>query len=141
MSVGSTSVARVVPNSSRISRTARLGRWRLATGRPAGARPDAHLHQPTTTRGEKVRSHSNQPYDVVVQQITIAPGGHTGWHTHPGNAVAAIKSGTLTIYDGDDPSCSGRDYPAGTRRQGRLLGGALSTRCFRAPAGPGSPQE
>src|SRR3712207_7727394 len=24
------------------------------------------------------------PCDTAVQQVTIAPGGHTGWHTHPG---------------------------------------------------------
>ena len=27
--------------------------------------------------------------------------------------MAVIKSGTLTIYDGDDASCTGRDYTAG----------------------------
>ncbi len=83
---------------------------------PAAATPGSGASSTIVARGaatEKVKSHSNQPYDVVVQQITIAPGGHTGWHTHPGNAVAVIKSGTLTIYDGDDPSCSGRDYTAG----------------------------
>jgi len=62
---------------------------------------------------EKVKVHGNQPYDAVVQEITIAPGGHTGWHTHPGNALAVIKSGTLTIYEGDDRSCTARTYSAG----------------------------
>ena len=62
---------------------------------------------------EKVKTRGNEPYEAVVQQITIAPGGHTGWHTHPGNAIAIIKAGTLTIYDGDDPSCTPRTYSAG----------------------------
>lgn len=62
---------------------------------------------------EKVKTRGNEPYEVVVQQITIAPGGHTGWHTHPGNAMAIIKSGTLTIYDGDDPSCTPKTFSAG----------------------------
>ncbi len=86
------------------------------TAIPAAATPGSGASSTIVARGaavEKVKSHSNRPYDVVVQQITIAPGGHTGWHTHPGNAVAVIKSGTLTIYDGDDPSCEGRDYTAG----------------------------
>ena len=62
---------------------------------------------------EKVKTRGNEPYDVVVQQIVVAPGGHTGWHTHPGTAVAVVKAGTLTIYDGDDPSCSPRTFSAG----------------------------
>jgi quercetin dioxygenase-like cupin family protein len=62
---------------------------------------------------EKVKTRGNQAYDAVVQQITIAPGGHTGWHTHPGNAIAIIKAGTLTIYDGDNRSCTPRKYNAG----------------------------
>jgi quercetin dioxygenase-like cupin family protein len=62
---------------------------------------------------EKVKTQGNQPYDAVVQQLTIAPGGTTGWHTHPGNAIAVVKAGALTIYDGDDPSCAPHTYSAG----------------------------
>lgn len=83
---------------------------------PAAATPGSGASGTILARGvttEKIKSHSNRPFDVVVQQITIAPGGHTGWHTHPGSAIAVVKSGTLTIYDGDDPSCTGRQVPAG----------------------------
>jgi quercetin dioxygenase-like cupin family protein len=45
--------------------------------------------------------------------VTIAPGGTTGWHTHPGPAVVVIKSGSFTLYDGDDPTCTGGVYSAG----------------------------
>lgn len=62
---------------------------------------------------EKVKTRGNEPYDAVVQQIVIAPGGHTGWHTHPGIAIAVIKAGTLTIYDGDDRSCAPTTFTAG----------------------------
>jgi quercetin dioxygenase-like cupin family protein len=62
---------------------------------------------------DKVKTRGNQPYDVVVQKLAVAPGGHTGWHTHPGIAVAVVKAGTLTIYDGDDASCSPRTFHAG----------------------------
>jgi quercetin dioxygenase-like cupin family protein len=62
---------------------------------------------------EKLKTRGNEPYDVVVQQLVLAPGGTTGWHTHPGSAVAVIKSGTLSIYDGDDPSCAPHRYNAG----------------------------
>lgn len=62
---------------------------------------------------KRVKTRGNEPYDVVVQQLTIAPGGHAGWHTHPGSALAVVRSGTLTIYDGDDRSCSPHTYSAG----------------------------
>ena len=54
------------------------------------------------------------PIDVADQTITIQPGGHTGWHSHPGPALATIKSGTLTLYDGDDPNCTPHVYNAGS---------------------------
>ena len=50
---------------------------------------------------------------TVVQEIVIAPGGHTGWHSHPGPVVVLIKSGTMSFYDGDDPTCTVRTYTAG----------------------------
>jgi quercetin dioxygenase-like cupin family protein len=87
----------------------------LVTG-IAVATPGSGASATTLARGhatEKVKTRGDQPYDVVVQQITIAPGGHTGWHTHPGNAIAVIKSGALTIYDGDDRSCAPRTYNVG----------------------------
>lgn len=34
--------------------------------------------------------------DVIVSEITIAPGGSTGWHYHDGQVIAVLKSGTLT---------------------------------------------
>lgn len=34
--------------------------------------------------------------DYVVREITVQPGGSTGWHFHDGTLYAAIKQGTLT---------------------------------------------
>jgi quercetin dioxygenase-like cupin family protein len=51
--------------------------------------------------------------ETVMQQIVIAPGGNTGWHTHPGPAVVLIKSGQMSFYDSDDPTCTARTYSAG----------------------------
>lgn len=53
------------------------------------------------------------PIDVADQTITIQPGGHTGWHSHPGPALAVIKSGTLTLYNGNDPACTPHVFTAG----------------------------
>jgi quercetin dioxygenase-like cupin family protein len=52
--------------------------------------------------------------DVYVLTVTIAPGGHTGWHTHPGPSVVSVRSGTATYYSGDDPGCAARTYSAGS---------------------------
>ena len=36
--------------------------------------------------------------DTAYQQLTIAPGGHTGWHTHPGPTFVAVAQGEGTLY-------------------------------------------
>ena len=38
--------------------------------------------------------------DTAYQQLTIAPGGHTGWHTHPGPTFVAVAQGEGTLYHG-----------------------------------------
>jgi len=48
--------------------------------------------------------------ETVVQHIVVQPGGFTGWHTHPGPAVAIVAEGTLTLYQGKDRHCRGWDY-------------------------------
>ncbi len=63
--------------------------------------------------GNKHVAHLGDPSEVVTQEITIAPGGHTGWHSHPGPVLVQIRSGTLTFYSADDPSCTGHSYAAG----------------------------
>ncbi|MFN2511834.1 MAG: cupin domain-containing protein [Pyrinomonadaceae bacterium] len=45
-----------------------------------------------------------------MQKIVILPGGHTGWHSHPGPVVVLVNSGEMSFYDGDDPTCTGRTY-------------------------------
>jgi quercetin dioxygenase-like cupin family protein len=57
--------------------------------------------------------HAPDAQETVVQEIVIGPGGHTGWHSHPGPVVVLVKSGALTFYDGDDPGCTPRRYEAG----------------------------
>jgi quercetin dioxygenase-like cupin family protein len=44
----------------------------------------------------------------------FAPGGQSGWHTHPGPSLITVKAGTVTAYSGDDPSCTPHVYAAGT---------------------------
>jgi quercetin dioxygenase-like cupin family protein len=51
--------------------------------------------------------------DVHVVRNTLDPGGHSGWHSHPGPSLITVTSGTITNYDGDDPTCTPHVYSAG----------------------------
>lgn len=47
---------------------------------------------------------------VYDQSVTIQPGGHTGWHTHPGPVLVNVVSGTFRVQEAD---CSWEDYVPG----------------------------
>lgn len=53
------------------------------------------------------------PSDLYVQSNVWAPGGTTGWHTHPGHSLIILTAGTVTEYEGDDASCTPHRYSAG----------------------------
>jgi len=40
---------------------------------------------------------SSDEADVVIGQLTIEQGGHTGWHTHPGPTFLTVAVGTLEV--------------------------------------------
>jgi mannose-6-phosphate isomerase-like protein (cupin superfamily) len=49
--------------------------------------------------------------DLAFQQLTINPGGYTGWHTHPGPTFVAMAQGEGTLYQ-DAASCPSAKYSA-----------------------------
>ena len=51
----------------------------------------------------KLQLEASQPIDVATQIVTFQPGGFSGWHTHPGPVFFTVRTGTLTVYEGDDP--------------------------------------
>ena len=51
--------------------------------------------------------------DIAFQQVTIAPGGHTGWHTHPGPTFVAVAQGEGTLYHGIS-GCPAHKYGTGS---------------------------
>lgn len=59
------------------------------------------------------RQRTRNSSDLYVQSNVWQPGGHTGWHTHPGHSLITVTAGTLTAYDGDDPSCTPQVYTVG----------------------------
>jgi quercetin dioxygenase-like cupin family protein len=62
----------------------------------------------------KARIDTKGDSDLNVIRVTFQPLGYTGWHTHPGPSLITVVSGTVTEYDGDDPSCVPHVYPVGT---------------------------
>jgi quercetin dioxygenase-like cupin family protein len=75
------------------------------------------------TKAVKIQVDSVQPLmtcgdsnvcDTVVQQVTINPGGHSGWHTHPGPTFVAIAQGEGTLYHSDEAGCPGHKFGKGS---------------------------
>lgn len=61
--------------------------------------------------------------DVVMVQITVEPGGYSGWHSHPGGAIIVVKQGSLTVYRSVGSQCETTTYSAGqafTERPGEV---------------------
>jgi len=51
--------------------------------------------------------------DVYVTHLKIVPGGHGGWHSHPGPSFICVRAGTATFYDECD-DFTRHQYPVGT---------------------------
>src|SRR2546430_10539089 len=71
-----------------------------------------HIQSKAGTYDAELKSHDNT--DIVVVSVDVAPGGHSGWHFHPGPVLVIVKTGTITFYMGDDPTCTAHVHPAGT---------------------------
>jgi quercetin dioxygenase-like cupin family protein len=61
----------------------------------------------------KVRLKSKGISDVFVTNLKIVPGGHGGWHSHPGPSIICVKAGTATFYD-ECVDFVPQVFPAGT---------------------------
>jgi quercetin dioxygenase-like cupin family protein len=72
------------------------------------------FHVESESGGFDVELKSKGLSDIVTQTITLAPEGHSGWHSHPGPAIVSVKAGSLTFYEAHDPSCTPHVFPAGT---------------------------
>jgi quercetin dioxygenase-like cupin family protein len=67
----------------------------------------------TKTGNWKSRLKTKGASDLEVLEVKIAPGGSSGWHSHPGPSMVIVKSGTATFYLGDDPTCTPHIVHAG----------------------------
>ena len=50
---------------------------------------------------------------MYVQSNVWEPGGTSGWHSHPGHSLILVMTGTVTAYEGDDPTCTPHVYSQG----------------------------
>ena len=62
---------------------------------------------------DHIRIKSKDFTDVYITEITIVPGGHGGWHSHPGPSFITVKSGTAAFLDDCDDFIP-HTYAAGT---------------------------
>jgi quercetin dioxygenase-like cupin family protein len=51
--------------------------------------------------------------DVAMAQITVGPGGSSGWHSHPGGAIIVVQQGSITLYRSVGGECQTTPYTAG----------------------------
>jgi quercetin dioxygenase-like cupin family protein len=86
--------------------------WKVAWATGSSGLTTTILAGPSLLEGFKVKSESEINEleieakgfsDVYVVHNKVAPGGHTGWHSHPGPSIVSVVSGTATEYHGDDP--------------------------------------
>ncbi len=60
----------------------------------------------------QLKLNSKGKTDLYVQSNTWPALSSAGWHTHPGPSLVVITSGTVTAYEGDDPTCTPHIYSA-----------------------------
>lgn len=52
--------------------------------------------------------------DVAIVRATLAAGGSTDWHGHPGPSAVVVTAGTIRVLQATpNGGCSGADYAAG----------------------------
>ena len=62
---------------------------------------EIHLNSNSDINDVKIKTKGDS--DVYVVRNVIVPGGHTGWHTHPGPSIISVAAGTVTEYRSDVP--------------------------------------
>jgi hypothetical protein len=86
----------------------RFGEIDVSSFFPHGTKGDANKQLWSSLQQTKGSS------DVYVQSNVWAPGGSTGWHSHPGHSLIIVTAGTVTDYEGHDPACKPHVYKTGT---------------------------
>ena len=85
----------------------------VARATPGSAVVTTALVRSTAAVRINIKTHPHTLNDVQVQSVVGQPGGFSGWHSHPGYGLVAVRAGTVAIYDADDPACNPRYVNAG----------------------------
>jgi len=56
---------------------------------------------------------SGSACDIAAVRATLAPGGSTGWHSHPLPSLVIVKTGSLTMREAKSGQCPSRTFTAG----------------------------
>ena len=73
----------------------------------AGAHTDPKPHkitpilQKAAVVENPIHINTRRGTQVTTTVLSVAPGGHTAWHYHPGPHVVAVTAGTVTVYETD----------------------------------------
>ena len=85
----------------------RLAAPLVAAALLAALTPTAHATPGVGVSAKVLAQSTVDGVDYVTREITIQPGGSTGWHWHPGQVYGVIREGTLTHYDATDCAVDG----------------------------------
>jgi len=67
------------------------------------------LTQEVKVNADRIKFQTKGGTDVVATTTTYAPGGFSGWHTHPGFVLVVVESGAITLQVG----CTFNTYSTG----------------------------
>lgn len=74
----------------------RRGTCALSVALAVAAAPSATATPSDRINGVTLSQTTVDGRDYVLREITIEPGGSTGWHWHPGTVFGVVRQGTLT---------------------------------------------
>jgi quercetin dioxygenase-like cupin family protein len=89
-----------------------MGLTKLLIWTAAAALPLASCSAPASATPSRdvtsvlLNQSTHNGFDYITRDITISPGGSTGWHWHDGELVGVVKQGTLT-HNASDCSVDG----------------------------------
>lgn len=83
---------------------------------------------------DRIHINMRRGTEVTTTHISVAPGGHTVWHHHPGPHVVAVTTGEVVVYETDCTVRGSGSFEAG---EGFFDPGSLRPRHIHTLHNPG----